>query len=128
MPAIEGHGRLQYAVLWPANGTDGFGQPTVGDPVELDPTKRTGVRWDDHKKMVRDHNGQELSIDATVHVDREIPLGSAMWKGKLADAPSRTGLNVMEVVNVDTTPDLKLRHTNYVVHLSRYKNNLPGAA
>lgn len=127
MPALETTGRIHEAVLWPAGKSDRHGQATVGDPISLNPANRTGVRWDSTRKLVKNHNGNEIAIDATVTVDRVIEVGSAMWLGAYADRPNRAGPDVMEVAVYVGADDLKGRHTHHQVHLAKFKGSLPGA-
>lgn len=123
MPSIEYRSRFQKAVLWEANGFDSYGRPKVGNPVEI------SVRWKHSRKESIGSDGTPIAIDATVVVDRVIPVGSCMWLGELADWVG-TGSNddikdVMQVVSHNVTPDVRNRHTMYTINLSFFKDQLP---
>lgn len=118
MPDLESIDRPRKAVLWPATGVDGFGQPTVGAPVELD------VMWNGVTREVRDPNGNSVTIDATVHVDRAVAKGSIMWLGALTDVPTPV-VDAMQVWTYNGTEDLKGRLTTHWVLLMRFKGQLP---
>lgn len=117
MPPIETFHRHQTAVLWPATGFDGYGQPTVGAAVEI------MVRWEATKRQVPDAAGSNIALDAEAVVDRKIKPGSNMWLGKLADyAAGETKFVVKDCVEV---PDVKNRHVRRTVGLVRQSDTLP---
>lgn len=118
MPAIETANRKQKAVLWAASGHDDYGEPKVNSAVEL------SVRWTEGREETTDAQGEVVSYDATVRVDREIAVGSVLWKGKLADVPSPTS-DLFRVVARKTVPDLKGRDFERIVFLKRLSESLP---
>ena len=94
MPAIEcGPGRYSKMLLWPTvvdllgqPVSDRYGRPKVSvgtlPPIELQ------LRLDDSARQVIGPDGKPFRIDATVsHFDRELILGSAMWRGGIDDLP-----------------------------------------
>lgn len=84
MPPIEEDDCPDTAVLWPAGlPYDTQGQPTIGAPVEL--AYPNGVRWCPSTSQVLDPKGNLISLDATVVVLQDIPIGSHMWLGCLDD-------------------------------------------
>lgn len=124
MPAPEVSFLRQKAVLLPATGTDDYGRKSVGTAVEID------CRWINKRSEVLAPNGQTIAVDATVIVKREIPIGSVLWLGRLADWAG-TGFGeddgtLMESVSYNETPDLKARVTRRTVGLIRRADALPG--
>ena len=117
MPAIEQSDRHQKAVLWPANGYDNNGRPTVGSPKEI------RVRWLTNQTRVQDAQGNTISIDGTAIVDLKIAVGSQMWLGELEDwlgvGSGGTDNEMMEVKTYADTPDIKGRFTMRTVGLMR---------
>lgn len=125
MPPLEEMDRHDTAVLWPATGLDRYGKPTIGSPVELTPEDGTGVRWVAKKKQIMSPQGQPVGVDVTVILDREVPIGSKMWKGALEDWDDEAQTDVMEVVAYEGAEDLKGRHTTHSVMLKRHGDDLP---
>jgi hypothetical protein len=112
----------QYAVLWARAGTDRYSQPVVSPPVELN------VRWEDKQHETLDPHGNVIPADAQVFLDQPVLIGSAMWRGRIADLPGDTLAppgNVMQVIVFNSTPDLKNRATTRVASLMRWKDALP---
>lgn len=115
--------RYQKAVYWPLTGRDRYAAATVdpANPLELD------VRWVDVLQEVRDPQGNTITIEAEVEVDRDIPIGSKLWKGALDDLPGTAFLpetDVMQVYSFNATPDLRNRQTYRVLKLMRSKDTL----
>lgn len=124
MPAFETMDRYQVAVLWPKTGTNRNGQPIVSPtPVQI------RVRWDDQQAERLDPQGNTIRIDATVVVDREIEVGSIMYKGSISDfagtGSDEEPAGLMLVKSYDETPDIKKRFKRRVVTLMRYTDSLP---
>lgn len=121
MPSLESQFRKQKAVYWEANGYDGYGEPNVNTPVELD------VRWVEKQLEATDANGGPIAIDATVVMDRKPPVGSVLWLGELADLPSPP-TDLKKVIMCDVTPDVKCRNTFYTAMLQKLSDKLPTAS
>lgn len=100
MPPIEELGMEQDAVLWEAGPPDDSGEPTFEPPVALE------VRWEDRRSQAIGRDGNLVAILARVTVDRYIPLGSKMWKGKLADWNPSLENEVLRVETYGNVPDL----------------------
>ncbi len=114
--------RYQKAVLWPASGsfTD-HGTHKLNSPVEID------VRWEDKQEEALDSLGNTITTEASVVVDREIPVGSIIWKGAEGDLPDPP-TELKQVVTCKETPGLKARTFRRVVQLTRHSNELPALA
>ena len=119
--AMETSSLKQKALLWAANGVDNYGDVKVDAAIEID------VRWEDRREETVDANGKTIAVDATVYVDRVIPVLSIMWLGTLrtvADPP----VNLNQVLVSGSIPDVKGRHYRRWVKLMRYSNELPALA
>jgi len=118
VPPLETSERHQQAVYWPLAGYDRHGEQRVGDPQEID------VRWEDRRGEMVDPQGNRVATDAYAHVDREIAVGSCMWKGSLADWLSAgSGLEdarVMLVVAYREVPDVRGRELRRTLGLRKY--------
>ena len=98
-------------------------------PIELTPTNGTGVRWEAGRNIRFDSQGNPVAVDAVVVVNTDIPMGSQMWLGELADwYGSGSGTNddeVMWVVRQINVPDIKNRVARREVWLSKAQDG-PG--
>ena len=126
MPPLETADRKQKAVLWPLDGHDRYNNPKIGDPIELN------VRWVGSTSEALDAEGNTITLDATVVVDRDISIDSNMFLGTLDDwlgtGSIGSASQVMHVKTVSTTTDLKNRgggFTRRTVGLMRFKDTLP---
>jgi hypothetical protein len=118
MPPIELACRFQKAVLWEAYTTDSYGRPVVDDPVEIE------VRWIVETRETVDAQRNPITSSVTVVADRSIPIESILWLGSI-DALPETPDNLMRVVSMKETPDIKNRHTRYEAFLAKYSDSLP---
>ncbi len=118
MPPLERQFRTRKAVYWEAAGVDGDNQPLVKEPVELT------VRWVEDRRQGVGAQGQPIAIDVTLEVDRELVVGSVLWKGALADMPA-TPTGLKQVVAVSVVDDVKGRITGYGASLVAYSDRLP---
>lgn len=125
MPPLETDDLDHKAVLWALAGYDRYGRPKVGAPEEVD------VRWTWRRSEALDPQGNTVSLDADVAVDRKIKPGSKMWKGELADwygtGSAGDDSELMEVVTYAEADDLKARETRRQVGLKRYQDKPPGS-
>ena len=124
MPHMELSYRRQKAVLWEATGVDDYNEPIVSAPEELD------CRWVNKRREMVGNDGTPIAVDATVVVDREIPINSLMWEGSLDDLPAGTSFTVadgqiMKVLLCNRTPDIKARVNRYTAGLMRFRDVLP---
>lgn len=120
MPAQELSHRLQPAVLWLRNSlrSDAYGQPIIIAPVDI------MVRWNDTYNEIRTPLGATVTIEADLVVDRDIPVGSLLWKGRMVDLVNIQDPipNIMQVYSFKGVPDVKARNTYRTCQLMRYKD------
>lgn len=119
MPPIEDSDLIHKAVYWPFTGPDDYGNNTVGEPVEID------CRWNAKRGQTTDPKGNVIAYDADLVTDREVLVGSNMWRGELADWDDTTKDDLMLVVTNEDTDDMKGRFTRYGCKLRRFRDNLP---
>lgn len=122
MPYPEEAHRKQKALLWEADGYDLYGEEKVKAKVQLD------VRWENGFKEVIDEQGNTIGVDATVVVDRDIPIGSVMWEGGLNDIPGTAAVpdgDFKRVMHATRVPDWKGQRYRRVVFLMRLSDELP---
>lgn len=117
MPPPEEMDLNQDAVLWPFNGIDDSGEPSVGPPQAV------AVRWEDKRSQSVSETGTVLALDAQVKVGLEVALGSHIWKGRLADFTDADTNEIMVVQTYSEIPDLKGRGVTRVVGLSFLRNS-----
>ncbi len=120
MPAIETSGLHQKAVLWVESGFDNDGNVKVVAAVEID------VRWIEGKGDIRNAQSGSIDFDATAVIDREIAVGSIMWKGELDDYVAT--VVKYQVVDYREVPDIKGRKFRRVVKLMKFGTELPTLA
>jgi len=121
VPAPEVRNLNDYAVLWETSSTDGYGRFKLSAPVEI------RVRWEGTTSESTDPQNTVQAVPTEVFVDREIPIDSILWHGRLRDIPTAP-TNLMKVTGSDATPDIKNRFTQRTVELTRYGNLLPELA
>jgi len=122
MPPIERDARHQKAVLWTKAGVDGYANPTLNEPEEIE------VRWQWTRRNVLDATKKTVVIEAIVVTDRRIEVDSILWLGGLDDIPGTSYVptsNIMIVKFNDEVPDIRGRETRYTLQLMRYTDTLP---
>lgn len=123
--SVEDMERRDWAVLWLATGIDDKGRTTVSaQPQEIK------VRWNDVQQLGSDVNGDPVTISAKVVVQRTliVPIGSRLWKGRLIDMPGTSETpeaDVMKVVTVTNTQDVKGKKVRRELSLTRSRDTLP---
>ncbi len=119
MPTQESGYRNQAAVYWQATGDYGAeGEVLVQSAIELD------VRWEELTEETLVLNNNTVDVDARILVDRDIPNGSILWLGSLADLDDPP-TDLRQVVAFTKTPDLKGREFYRQATVIRYRDELP---
>jgi len=126
MPPMERSDLRHYAVLWARAGYDRYSEPTLQAPVEI------RCRWVENIRVVKDPQGNTITLTATVVVAQDVPDHSVMWRGRLADldvagAPPE-GSTLVTVEAFNKTDDVKARESRRSVDVSTYSGTLPAAA
>jgi len=111
----------QKAVLWTSNGYDDYGEAKVDAAIEID------TRWELTQTESLNANGDTILLSATVVVDRDIPIGSAMWLGKLVDVAS-TPVGLRTVLTFSSVPDIHAIEYRRTVGLGKLSDELPTLA
>lgn len=111
----------QKAVLWTVGGVDSYSRPKLNTAIEIP------VRWVDKKTERLDEKGNVVGADSVVIVDRQIAIGSIIWKGELVDLPSPTSsiTNLYEVMDTRESPDIKGRYFRRTIIITKYGSSLP---
>lgn len=123
MPFHGTQARVHKAVVWLRTGIDKNARPVVSaTALEID------CRWDDSVRTMVDSQGNSVAIDATISgYDDAIPIGSAVWRGSVEDIPGTAQtpvLDVMEVISITNTDDIRGRNTYREASLMRQKDVL----
>lgn len=112
----------QYATVWKRIGTDLNARPIVSSVAET-----IRCRWDGSKRNVSGPNGEPIRLDATLFVEAEIRIGSAVTRGTIDDLPG-TGQtperDVYEVVSYEEIPDIRGVHVTRKVGLVKGSDTL----
>lgn len=109
-------------VLWEyTGGVDEYNNPKLSHPVEID------ARWVGKRRDVLDAQGNKITIDAVVVVQRLIPVNSQVWLGELSEwtgtASALPDVNeIMTVIKNGVTEDLKGRHQRYTIMVARSRS------
>ena len=120
---LETDDLVQDGVLWPVQGADGFGAQRVGSPV---PFK---ARWQLGDLAVSSAVSNVHRVVGTAAVDRLMKVESIVFKGTMAEylATQPLLIELMQVVSIKTTPDVKGHNNRYHVVLGPWNGNLPPA-
>ena len=131
MPALELAGRHEWLLLWEAGVADDYGQ-----------LKRSArfialqCLWQEKRGQGVDAKGNVVAYDGTIHLNRDVPLGSVLWRGSYDDLLAElqgTGTgsdlspteDLMEVVTKLRDMDLRGRVVARGYGFRRLKDSLP---
>lgn len=116
---VETSGLTEFAVLLPATDKpDSFGRPQIG------PKEEVPARWELSKSLSGSNQQKTKPVVGLVFVDRPVPVGSILWRGRLLAWPG-TSENLYEVVADETIVDIKGQDTEYTVAITNFKKALP---
>ena len=123
MPSPETFAREQPATLWRKTGVSQHGLVQVSAPEEV------YVRWNQTTKMGTGADGQPVQLSAEVVTVEEVPIGSLMFLGELAEwlGTGSEGLDdqVHEVIGKDGTYDVKGRAVSRSLSLVKFRDAVP---
>ncbi len=105
----------QDAVLWAFDGEayDDYGDATMGAATAIK------VRWEEEKRETTDAQGNTVTLDATVYVDRDITVDSRIRLGAKDDLPSPV-VDQRKVISFEKIPDTKGRKFTRVVEVVKF--------
>jgi len=123
MPALEQTGLIHDVVLWPRSGQAADGDWAVGSPVDIK------ARWNQGRRQGTDPEGNTVALDGDLVLDQAVMVGSLVWLGTLADWNSTGSVGdtteVMKIISVDVTSDIKGRATRYEAGFARHRDSPP---
>jgi hypothetical protein len=126
MPPLESLDRYESALLWEATGeSNDNGDPLVSPtPVEI------RVRIVYKMRQSVDPNGNVIGVDAMMHANREIAVGSRVWEGSLSEwvgtGSSEPAVRVLYVSTDETALDIKGRFRRYQYGMTRHMATING--
>src|SRR5690554_2761032 len=115
---IETEDLTQAATLWESVGIDETARPIVKQPIQI-PT-----RWEERRTEGIDVDSSPIAIDANIVVDRHIPVGSIIRKGRLDSLPENLD-ELYKVVHNSEVPDIKDIFVRRRVSVIKFGDDLP---
>jgi hypothetical protein len=98
----------QFCVYWAPQGTDKFGKPTLGEPVQL------SCRWVEAMTETISKDATAVVARSRVTLRDRVEAGGWLMLGTLDDVAAssfrptvKANGGAHEIVNVSTTPNLK---------------------
>lgn len=118
MPPLEQFDLLDYAVLCPFSGFDGYGMPTRDTPQEI------MCRIERTKRQFIDPQGNTITTDAWMAVGLEVTVHSTVVLGRLSNWLGTGSAideeeEVYEVAALEIIPDVDNREIRYEIGLIR---------
>jgi hypothetical protein len=110
----------EYGVYWESLGADNYGQARVKQPVEF------RCRWELGATLIDSPLANIHNIAGRAFVDREIPVQSIVWRGKLEDLDGELE-GLMQVVDYGEVSDVKGLSPRRNILLIRWHGQLPNA-
>jgi hypothetical protein len=84
------------------------------------------VQWDDSYTQNRGAKDSKVEADGTIFWNAAVAIGSMFWLGTVATLPGDgTAIELLEVVYVNITPDLKGRVQSYEYGVKRFTDQIP---
>jgi len=126
MPPLETMDRNQHAVLWQRKTLNGRPASTrLGKPL-VNAAQDVMVQWDDSYTQNRSAKDNKVQADGTIFWNAAVAIGSMFWLGTVATLPGDgTAVELLEVVYVNITPDLKGRVQSYEYGVRRFTDQIP---
>jgi hypothetical protein len=124
MPSNETSYLNQTAVLWRANGTDAYGEPSFSTPEEIN------VRWVNKSLLDLNPTANNIGINARVATEVDIEVDSLLWLGTLEEwygvgsagtSPDGASDSLSQVKSFNRVPDIKGREYRRVFDVVRYR-------
>lgn len=116
---VEYAGQTDPVVLWTSTGRyDSLGKQLLNSPIEIN------VRWEDNTMEFATLHATQTQCAAVMMVSRDIPYGSIVWRGRLADLPA-TPTPLYQVSTRITAPDFKSKYSQRDIMLVEFPDVLP---
>jgi len=103
--------RKQDAVWWSRSGVDRYGDPSFSTGVAIK------CRWEDKDQLVTNIQGEEISVNGTVVVDRVMRTGDILWLGASGSADldnPRNNVSYNEIIMFNSTPNFRVTEDTLV--------------
>lgn len=101
----------QTLTYWPPGGTDRYGKPQSGTPVQKP------CRWEDRTEEVQSKTGQEVTSRSRVFLDDDIDLDGYVYLGVSDGADPTTVAGAFEIQAKGRQSDLRGLRQLTVVYL-----------
>lgn len=122
MPPLSEINLNETVVYWRRIRYDRHNDPIVTPAIEI------LVKWEQAQTPGFDPQSRPINFDVQVETDVDVPSGSILWYGKLADWTGSAGdqdNQLMQVATKDRSTDVKGSDVIYILRLRRYKSTLP---
>jgi len=109
----------------------GYPQTNIEGEVVVGPPYQIQCRWIWKRSQAMDSQGNVQAIDVTVITAQEVFVGSKLLLGVLEDwvgtgtGTDEDGMEMMEVVSYDETPDEKRQCVRRQLACKKFRGNLP---
>ena len=113
--------RPSKVVYWEKIASNAYGEAVVSNPTEI------SVRFEKSPGIgdTLQANSNTLAYDYELNVDRELTVGGIVWVGALKDLPPPgADVDVYQITNWESIPDLKGRKFDRYVQLIRHNERL----
>jgi hypothetical protein len=121
VPPVEAADLFQDCIVWRKIDETDDNEPVVSPGEQVD------CRWVNRRIQTVGADGEPVAYDATLALDEDVPDGSIVWEGCLADFEDDIAKKnrLMAVIRFAGTPDVKGRNTRYEYGLMRFRGVLP---
>ncbi len=119
--------RTQTVTVWEKTGTDRYGEPTRGSPVE------PLVRWERTRKDMMAPDGTRVNVDVVMvyGCDLDLKIEDVVYLGVLEDwvgtGSAGDDSELMKVVALDYVPNIRGDAAYREAGLVKYRDTLPEA-
>lgn len=101
----------QIATYWAPSGNDSFGGVTYAAPIII------MCRWQSKETLVRSQEGQEVTSDTTVYVDRPLLVKGYIALDDQTEQSDPRTTNARQIISPDASPSLAADEQLYSVML-----------
>ena len=126
MPPLEDADLMESAVVWDKVSVDGYNNPIVSEPREVE------ARWKKGKREVGDLQSGSIQRDATVALSCSVKEGSIIWEGTLDEWEEEYALGtgthdpgLYVIQGSSNVKDIKGITQRYEYNINRWMQELP---